>query len=133
MEPLRGEIVVSRARPEMLAPGHSGGARKFASVRRYMLRRGDMAELMRIVDGSFADRMEALLGFHAYHVLDCGRGQIAEISVLRDRRGTDESDELALDFVRDRLEAFDLERAEVIRGEVVVSRAMAEVLAPAHA
>jgi hypothetical protein len=133
MEPLRGEILVSRARPEMLTPGHTGGARKFASIRRDVLRRGEVADLMHIVDDTFADRIEALPGFHAYHALDCGRGQIAAISVLRDHGGVEESDQLARDFARDRLDAFGLERTEVIGGEVVVSRAMAEVLAPAHA
>jgi Antibiotic biosynthesis monooxygenase len=133
VEPLRGEILVSRAGGEMLAPGHTGGARKFVSIRRYALRRGEVADLMHIVDDSFADRIEALPGFNAYHALDCGHGEIAAISLLRDQGAAEESDELALEFVRDRLEAFDLERTEVIGGEVVVSRARAELLTPAHA
>jgi hypothetical protein len=132
-EPLRGEILVSRASSEMLAPGHIGGSRKFASIRRYTIRRGETADLMHIVDESFADRIEALPGFEAYHALDCGHGEVVSISLLRDQRSAEESDDLALQFVRDRLGAFDLERTEVIGGEVIVSRAMAELLEPAHA
>jgi hypothetical protein len=133
IEPLRGEILVSRAADEMLAPGHIGGSRKFASLRRYALRRGEVAKLMHKIDESFADRIEALIGFEAYHALDCGHGEIATISLLRDQRAAEESDELALDFIRDRLDAFDLEGTEVIGGEVVVSRARADLLEPAHA
>jgi hypothetical protein len=132
-EPLRGEILVSRAAEKMLAPGHARARRKFASVRRYALRRGAVEEMMHIVDDIFVERMQALDGFAAYHALDCGGGEIASISVLRDQAVAEESDDLALAFVRDQLEDFDLERTEVIGGEVVVSRAMADVLEPAHA
>jgi Antibiotic biosynthesis monooxygenase len=131
--PLRGQIFVSRASGEMLAPGHAGSKRKFASIRRYALRRGDVAELMHVIDESFAERIEALTGFDAYHALDCGHGEIVSVSLLRDQAAAEESDELALAFVRDRLDAFDLERTEIIGGEVVVSRAVSELLEPAHA
>ena len=43
------------------------------------------------------------------------------------------SDEWALEFVRRELGGFGVERTEVIGGEVVVSRAMAGLLEPAHA
>lgn len=130
---LHGEVLVSRAAREMLEPGHAGGQRKFASVRRYELRSGSVGELMHIVDETFAERVQALEGFAAYHALDCGRGVILSISLLRDQAMAEESDELALAFAREELEGFDIERTEVIGGEVVVSRAAAEVLEPAHA
>lgn len=130
---LRGEIIVSRADPEMLEPGHAGGQRKFASIRRYQLRSGSVAELMHMVDETFADRIRRLGGFVAYHMLDCSRGEIVSISLFRGQMAAEQSDELALEFVRDELADFDIERSEVIGGEVVVSRAMREVLEPAHA
>jgi heme-degrading monooxygenase HmoA len=133
LEALRGEILVSRAARDMLEPGHSGSARKFASVRRYRLRSGSIGELMHIVDEVFADEIEAMDGFEAYHALDCGGGEIMSISLLRDRAAAEESDERAVEFVRRALGAFDIERTEVIGGEVVVSRAMAALLEPAHA
>jgi hypothetical protein len=132
-EALRGEVLVSRAVPEMLEPGHASGHRKFASVRRYELRSGSVGELMHIVDETFAERLQAMEGFGAYHALDCGRGVILSISLLRDQAMAEESDELALAFVREELGDFDIERTEVIGGEVVVSRAAAELLEPAHA
>jgi hypothetical protein len=132
-EALRGEVLVSRASSKMLAPGHAGGLSRFVSIRRYTLRHGDLAELMHSVDEIFADRIEALPGFQAYHALDCGHGQIASISLLHDQRSAEESDELARAFVRDNLASFELEGTEAIGGEVWVSRAASELLEPAHA
>jgi heme-degrading monooxygenase HmoA len=132
VEALRGEILVSRAARAILEPGHAGSAGMFASVRRYRLRTGSIGELMHIVDEVFADEIEAMDGFEAYHALDCG-SEIVSISLLRDQAAAEESDERALEFVRRELGGFDIERTEVIGGEVVVSRAMAMLLEPAHA
>jgi hypothetical protein len=117
----------------MLEPGHAGAARKFASVRRYRLRTGSIGELMHIVDDVFADEIEAMDGFEAYHALDCGGREIISISLLRAQAAAEESDERALEFVRRELGDFDIERSEVIGGDVVVSRAMVTLLEPAHA
>ena len=133
LEALRGEILVSRAARDMLEPGHAGGARKFASVRRYRLRAGSIGELMHIVDEVFAEEIEAMDGFEAYHALDCGGSELVSISLFRDQAAAEESDERALEFVRRELGGFDIERTEVIGGEVIVSRAMAALLEPAHA
>jgi len=118
LEALRGEILVSRAARDMLEPGHAGAARKFASLRRYRLRTGSIEELMHIVDAVFADAIEAMDGFEAYHALDCG-SEIVSISLLRDQAAAEESDERALEFVRRELADFGIERTEVIGGEVV--------------
>ena len=133
LEALRGEILVSRAARDMLEPGHAGSAGMFASVRRYRLRTGSIGELMHIVDEVFADEIEAMDGFEAYHALDCGGGELVSISLLRDQAAAEESDERALEFVGRELGDFDIERTEVIGGEVVVRRAMATLLEPAHA
>jgi hypothetical protein len=133
LDALRGEILVSRAARDLLEPGHAGSARKFASVRRYRLRTGSIGELMHIVDEVFADDMEAMDGFEAYHALDCGGGELVSISLLRDQGAAEQSDERAVGFVRRELGDFDIERTEVLGGEVVVSRAMATLLEPAHA
>jgi hypothetical protein len=130
---MRGEILVSRASQDMLEPAHAGAARKFATMRRYALRSGSIPALMHIVDEVFADQIEAIDGFEAYHALDCGGGEIASISFFRDPAAAEDSDELAREFVRRELGDFDIERTEVIAGEVRVSRAMAELLEAAHA
>jgi hypothetical protein len=132
-EALQGEILVSRAAQGLLEPGHAGAAEKFASVRRYGMAGGSVAELMRNVDDIFADEMAALDGFVAYHVLDCGGGEIMSVSVLRDQATARETDEMALRFVTERLSRFGLQRTEAVSGRVLVSRAMAEMLEPTHA
>ena len=132
-EALHGEIPVSRASRDMLEPVHAVTGRKFASLRRYSLRGGSVADLMHLVDEVFADRIQQLDGFEAYHALDCGRGEILCISLLRDQSAAEESDELALEFVREKLGGFDIERTEMVAGAVLVSRTKAELLESAHA
>jgi hypothetical protein len=133
LEVLRGEVWVSRARSEMLEPAHASTDGKFGSIRRCWLRAGAVWELLHIADEVFADEIERLDWFEAYHALACGRGEIATISLFRDRSAAEHSDERALRFVAEQLGAFDIERTEVIGGEVRVSRASAELLQPAHA
>ena len=132
LEMLRGDIVVSRAARDMLEPGHAGADRKFASVRRYTMRSGELSELLHLVDERFADQIEAMDGFEAYHALDCG-GEGVTFSLFRDQASAAASEDLALEFVRRELGSFGVERSAVISGEIVVSRAMAELLEPAHA
>jgi heme-degrading monooxygenase HmoA len=129
----RGEVIVSRGVDEMLKAVHAEAMGKFASVRRYALRSGDVSELVHTIDRVFADQISAMDGFEAHHALHCGRGEIVSIGLFRDQSAAEESDEHALEFIdRHRCE-FDLERTEVIGGEVCVSRVLPELLEPAHA
>jgi heme-degrading monooxygenase HmoA len=133
VEALHGEVAVSRAMREMLEPGHAGDGPGFASLRRYRTDPGSMAEVMRLADTDLAESIVKLDGFEAYHVVDCGDGEVFAISIFRDRQSVARSDEVAGEFVRDTLGDFRIERIERLGGEVVVSRAMADVLEPAHA
>jgi heme-degrading monooxygenase HmoA len=133
LEALHGAVMVSRARDPMLEPAHAGGKRKFASLRRYQLRGGSVDDLMHIVDDVFADLIEGMDGFEAYHALDCASDEIMSSSMFRDQACAEESDDRALQFVSEYLHRFDIERTEVLGGEVLVSRAVAPVLQPAHA
>jgi hypothetical protein len=132
-EALRGEVMVSRAARDMLEPGHTSTARRFCSFRRYSLRSGSIDALMHKVDTSFADQIEAMNGFDAYHALDLGRGEVLSLTICRDQACAESSDDMALTFVREELSDFDIERMEALGGEVIVSRAMATLLEPAHA
>ena len=86
-----------------------------------------------IVAGALIWFQRSLDGFEAYYALDCSGGETVSISLLRDPAAAEDSDERALEFVRRELGDFDIERTGVIGGEVLVSRAMAELLEPAHA
>jgi hypothetical protein len=76
VEAAHGEIAVGRAAADMLGDRHVGESPKSVAIRRYRLHEGTVDELMRKLDGTFADRLQAMEGFAAWHVFDCGGGEI---------------------------------------------------------
>jgi hypothetical protein len=133
LDPMRGEVLVSRAARDMLDAGHPAAPHRFAAVRRYRLRSGSVGELMHRVDETLADRMADIDGVEAYHALDCGVGDLLSMTFVRDRALERQTDDIARQFVGEHLADFETERTETISGEVIVSRAMAQLLEPAHA
>ena len=132
-EAIHGESAVSRAAPGMLDPVHHGAPRKCVSIRLYRLRSGTVSQLLQTVDRGFADQLRQMEGFEASHVLDCENGEVLFVTVLRDGQTADVSEERAIEFVRDELTEYRLEREIAIRGEIAVSRASSGLLEPAHA
>jgi hypothetical protein len=134
-EALHGAIPVSRATPELLAARVPNAPPRFARVRRYRIAKGDVGELVwRVVDARLAERMAELDGFIAYLVFSGGAGELVTVSLFRDRATATVSDELALQFVRDELADFDIERTDMIGGgPIVVSRVTETLLEPIHA
>jgi len=130
---IHGESLVSRATPGMLEPVRVGSARKCASIRYYRLRRGSVHQLLQQVSDDFADRMRAMEGFEASHLLDCGENEVLWVSALRNEAAMEEADGQVARFVRDELADLRPERVVAIRGEIAVSRASAGLLEPAHA
>jgi len=55
------------------------------------------------------------------------------LTFMRDQALEGTTDAMAREFVGEHLADFELERTETIGGEVIVSRAMAQLLEPAHA
>ncbi|HEY6889686.1 MAG TPA: hypothetical protein VI300_17945 [Solirubrobacter sp.] len=129
---IHGESLVNRAAPGMLDPGHAGDARKRVSIRYYRLRRGSVGELLQRVDDVFADRLRAMDGFEASHLLDCGDDELLWVSVLRDDEAIEDADDRAAQFMREELAEFRPQRIVSIRGDIAVSRASAGLLEPAH-
>jgi Antibiotic biosynthesis monooxygenase len=103
------------------------------SVRKYKVDPEQMDELVRQVDETFAPRVEAMPGFVAYELLDCGYGIVLAITTCHDREAAERSVELAAEFVTTELEGIEIERVEATIGEVGVSRALAEMLEPTRA
>jgi hypothetical protein len=133
LEAARGEILVGRVAPQMLEPSHVGGPRKSVAIRRYRLGEGSVADLLRRIEDRFADKFQAMEGFEAWHVFDCGDGEILWINFVRDHAAAEESDDRAFQFVAEGLREFRLERRLALRGDLIVSRARAELLEPARA
>jgi len=103
------------------------------SVRKYKVDPEQMDEVVRRVDQTFAPRIEAMPGFVAYELLDCGYGILLTITTCHDRDAAERSIQLAADFVSSELEGIEIERVEATIGEVGVSRALAEMLEPTRA
>ncbi len=133
LDAMRGEILVSRAARDMLEAGHPAAPHRFAAVRRYRLSSGSVGDLAHRVDVTLADRMADIDGVEAYHALDCGGGDMLSMTFVRDRGLEGQTDDMARQFVGEHLTDFEIERTETISGEVLVSRAMAQLLEPAHA
>jgi hypothetical protein len=133
LETAHGEIHVGRVAEGMLEETHVGDARKPVAVRRLRVGSGSVHDLMKRVDGIFADRFQAMEGFAAWHVFDCGGDEILWISFVRDLDAAEESDDRVFRFISEELRDFAIERKLALRGELLVSRARTELLEPAHA
>jgi hypothetical protein len=100
----------------------------YASVRHYSMGAGSIDSLMHRVDEEFAPAISQEPGFVAYFALDTGDATLETVSIFHDKAAADASNELALGYVRENLDEFELTRTEVSGGEVFVSRVTAEAL-----
>jgi hypothetical protein len=104
----------------------------FVSVRRYTMGAGSIDSLMHRIDQEFAPAISQEPGFVGYFAVDTADGTVETISIFHDRASAERSNELAADYVREKLDEFELTRTEVSGGEVLVSRMTAEALEEAH-
>ena len=100
----------------------------YASVRHYRMGAGSIDSLMHRVDDEFAPAISQESGFVAYFALDTGDAMVETVSVFHDKAAAEASNELASDYVREKLSEFELTRTELSGGEVFVSRVTEEVL-----
>jgi hypothetical protein len=105
----------------------------YCSVRSYRMDAARVDELMHRVDEGFAEEVQREPGFVAYQTLDCGDGNVVTITTFRDREGAENSVAAAAAWVRDNMSDVEIERTDAFMGEAKVSRAIAEMLEPAHA
>ena len=108
------------------------GEDMYASIRTYRTDPARMDEAMHRIDEGFAELVSREPGFCAYQAMDCGGGSFVSCTVFRDREGAERSAELAAEWVAENLADIEFERLDAKSGEVMVSRAIAEVLEPAH-
>ena len=104
----------------------------FASMRRYRLQPGALAEFTRRVDESFADEIAAQPGFVSYQLIDCGGGDLFTLSIFLEPGQAEASRELAQRWTEDNLQDIEHTRFEAIHGESLVGRAAPEMLDPVH-
>jgi hypothetical protein len=103
------------------------------SLRLYQADPAQLDDITHLVDTDFADRLSEEPGFIDYQVVACDDGRLFSLTMWQDEQGAKRSEELAADFVRDRLAGFDITRADTLTGDVRVSRARSEMLEPVHA
>jgi quinol monooxygenase YgiN len=104
----------------------------YASIRTYRFRTGTIDELMHRVDRDFAEALAQEPGFVAYQAIDTGDGTVTSISIFRDEEQAERSNQLAAAWVADELAEFGIERTSLMHGEVMVGRAVSDLLEPAH-
>ncbi|HYF25777.1 MAG TPA: antibiotic biosynthesis monooxygenase [Baekduia sp.] len=104
----------------------------YLSIRTYRVDEGSIDALAHRVDRDLADTFAREPGFVSYQVVRTGERAVAAIAVFREREQAEASNELAAEWVADELADIHVERLGVIGGEVLVSRASAEVMEPAH-
>lgn len=94
----------------------------YAAVRQYEMGSGTVSDFMRIVDEGLAETLSSQPGFVAYHVVASGADEVVSVSLFDDQESATRSNELAAEFVRDRLQQFQLNLTSALSGEVRVSR-----------
>jgi len=104
----------------------------YISIRTYRVGKGSIDDVMHRVDRDLAEAFAQEPGFISYHVAQTGERMVASTTLFAEREQADASNELAAEWVADNLDDFEVERIGVIGGQVMVSRAMADVLEPAH-
>jgi len=104
----------------------------YVSIRTYRVGSGSIDELMHRVDRDLADAFAQETGFMAYQVARTGDRTVASITMFHERDQAERSNELAAEWVAESLADFEVERMGVMGGEVMVSRAVADLLEPAH-
>jgi hypothetical protein len=104
----------------------------YISIRTYRVGKGSIGDAMHRVDRDLAEAFAQEPGFISYHVAQTGERMVASTTLFAEREQAEASNELAAEWVTDNLDDFEVERIGVIGGEVLVSRAVADVLEPAH-
>jgi hypothetical protein len=89
----------------------------YASFRRYRMGAGSMDDAMHLADTEFADRLAEEPGFVDYQVVATGDDAIMSMTIFDDEEQCLASNDMAAEFVREHLGAFQIERLEVFGGE----------------
>ncbi len=73
----------------------------YANVRQYRIAADMIDETMRLADTELADRLAEEPGFVAYELMATEDGSVCSMTIFEDREGTERSQEVAAEFVRE--------------------------------
>jgi hypothetical protein len=105
----------------------------FTTIRQYRCDPSAAATVAHRTDEGFADQLASQPGFVAYELIDCGNGDLFTLTVFSDRESSERSTDLAAQFVSEQLSDVELERTGAYTGEILVNRAMQNMLELVHA
>jgi len=69
----------------------------------------------------FLETVSAIPGFRGYYMIDGGDHRIASVSIFDTPEGVDQCDQLAVEFVQEKLGGFRLSEVETTEGKVLAS------------
>lgn len=94
----------------------------YAAIRQYEMGAGSVRDLMQIIDRELAEVISGMAGFVGYHVFASGDDEIVAVTLFGEEQEAVRSNEVAADFVRERLQPFQLNLTCAMSGDVGVSR-----------
>jgi hypothetical protein len=98
-----------------------------AIIRRYTMKSGTvdrktMDDLKRQTEDKFVPTIQDVRGFHSFYVVNVNNREIVSVSVFEDQTGAAESTRRAAEFVKTLPISDQLNKPEIIEGELLVSR-----------
>jgi hypothetical protein len=105
----------------------------YAAIRQYEMGAGSVSDFVRIIDRGLAETLSGQPGFLGYYVITSGADEVVSVSMFDDEDSAVRSNQLAAEFVRDRLQQFQLNLTVAMSGQVRVSRAAGAVNGPVQA
>jgi hypothetical protein len=99
----------------------------YATIRRYTpsnpsTLKTDIDGLKRRIEQKFLPMLQDVTGFHCYYAVNVGDRELTTISIFEDRKGAQDSNRRAAEFVRTDPLRDMLADPEVIEGELLISR-----------
>ena len=104
----------------------------YMSIRTYRVGKGSLDEAMHRVDRDLAESFAQEPASSPTTSPARPTRTVASATLFARREQAEASNDLAAEWVADALADFEVERMGIMGGEVMVSRALADVLEPAH-
>jgi len=92
----------------------------YATVRSYA-GSGELVDALVENESAVRELINGIGGFHAYYLIRSDGGGAVSVSVYDDRSGTDESNRLAAEWIRENLPDLDVSPPQVSAGEVAIA------------
>jgi hypothetical protein len=92
----------------------------YVTVHNYEIGEGSQVDVARTAQ-EFLETVSAIPGFRGYYMIDGGDHRIASVSIFDTPEGVEQCDELAGEFVREKLGGFRLTEVDTTEGKVLAS------------